>query len=186
MKGHCGRPTYRKMWVWIPSAATLKFWMHSYLTLFVKILLRRSENSFLMFQFKAKKMSGIFRCPIYLMLQLVYHPARQSQNVNQFPLIRNRGSSSLLITTLQCYQYLGCSVSRAQVNQKIFFKLAIPGLCFLYFRLFNTVDSKQMFKLNFADDWILTADLWYCKWPLYQLSHTTAPQKSVSSANSAK
>ena len=27
----------------------------------------------------------------------------------------------------------------------VFFKLAIPGLFLLYFRLFNTVDSKQMF-----------------------------------------
>ena len=41
---------------------------------------------------------------------------------------------------------------------------------FLYFCLFNTVDSKQMFN-NFADDWIQTADLWYWKQPLYQLSH---------------
>ena len=37
----------------------------------------------------------------------------------------------------------------------------IPGLFFLYFRLFNTVDSKQMFNINLADDWIRTVDLWY-------------------------
>ena len=30
-----------------------------------------------------------------------------------------------------------------------------------------------MFNINFADDWIRTADLWYRKQPLYQLSHTT-------------
>ena len=41
----------------------------------------------------------------------------------------------------------------------MFFKLAIPGLFFLYFCLFSTVDSKQMFNINFANDWILTADL---------------------------
>ena len=29
-------------------------------------------------------------------------------------------------------------------------KWAIPGLSFLYFRLFNTVDSKQMFNINFC------------------------------------
>ena len=28
---------------------------------------------------------------------------------------------------------------------------------FLYFRLFNTIDSKQMFNVNFSDDWIQTA-----------------------------
>ena len=32
------------------------------------------------------------------------------------------------------------------------FKWAIPGPFFLYFRLFNTVDSKQMFNVNFVDD----------------------------------
>ena len=41
---------------------------------------------------------------------------------------------------------------------------------FLNFRLFKTVDSKQMFNINFADDWIRSADLWYRKRPLYQLS----------------
>ena len=28
-----------------------------------------------------------------------------------------------------------------------------------------------MFKINFADDWSRTADLCYCKQPLYQLIH---------------
>ena len=42
---------------------------------------------------------------------------------------------------------------------------------FLYFRFFNTVDCKQMFNINFADDWIQTAHLGYCKQPLYQVSH---------------
>ena len=28
-----------------------------------------------------------------------------------------------------------------------------------------------MFNINFADDWIWTADLWYQKRPVYQLSH---------------
>ena len=46
---------------------------------------------------------------------------------------------------------------------------------FLYFCLFNTVDSKQMFYKNFDNDWIQTADLWYWKRPLYQLSHNHCP-----------
>ena len=35
-----------------------------------------------------------------------------------------------------------------------------------------------MFNINnfIADDWIRTADLWYQKRPLYQLSHTTTAQ----------
>ena len=32
-----------------------------------------------------------------------------------------------------------------------------------------------MFKINFVDDWIRTADLWYCKQLLYQLSHNLCP-----------
>ena len=32
-----------------------------------------------------------------------------------------------------------------------------------------------MFNLNFADDWIRTADLWNRKRPLYQLSHNHFP-----------
>ena len=46
---------------------------------------------------------------------------------------------------------------------------------FLYFHLFNTVDSKQMFNLNFADDWIRNAALWCCKQLLYQLIHNHCP-----------
>ena len=41
---------------------------------------------------------------------------------------------------------------------------------FLKFCLFNTFNRKQMFNINFADDWIRTADLWYWKQLLYQLS----------------
>ena len=32
-----------------------------------------------------------------------------------------------------------------------------------------------MFNINFAYDWIQTADLWYQKPPLYQLSHNHFP-----------
>ena len=32
-----------------------------------------------------------------------------------------------------------------------------------------------MFNIYFANDWIQTADLWYQKRPLYQLSHNHFP-----------
>ena len=46
---------------------------------------------------------------------------------------------------------------------------------FLYFRLFNTVDSKQYSIKNFASDGIRTSDLWCWKRPLCQLSHHHCP-----------
>ena len=49
---------------------------------------------------------------------------------------------------------------------------------FLYVRLFNTIDSKQMFNLNFADDWIWTADVWFSKRPLNQQSHYHCPRSN--------
>ena len=48
-------------------------------------------------------------------------------------------------------------------------------ISFLYFRLCNTVDSKQMSNINFADYGIRTADIWYRKHPLFQLSHNHRP-----------
>ena len=45
---------------------------------------------------------------------------------------------------------------------------------FLYFCLFNTVESTQMFNMNFDNEWIRTAELWYWKRLLHQLSHNTA------------
>ena len=38
----------------------------------------------------------------------------------------------------------------AGVNNSLFFKWGLPGLFFLYFCLFNTVDSKQMFNIHFC------------------------------------
>ena len=55
-----------------------------------------------------------------------------------------------------------------------FFKWPNPGLFFLYFRLFNTVDRKCLIYI-FADDWIQTTDLWSQKRLLYQLSHNHSP-----------
>ena len=45
---------------------------------------------------------------------------------------------------------------------------------FLHFSLFNTVDGKCSMTF-FADDWIWIVDLWFWKWPLYQLSHCQCP-----------
>ena len=47
---------------------------------------------------------------------------------------------------------------------------------FSSFCLFQTLDSKQMFIINFVDDCIWTSDLWF-EWPLYQLSHNRRPQQ---------
>ena len=52
-----------------------------------------------------------------------------------------------------------------------FKKVGYYQTLFLCFRLFDTVDSKQIFDIIFADDWIQTTDLWYQKRPLFQLSH---------------
>ena len=38
-----------------------------------------------------------------------------------------------------------------------------------------SINSKQMFIINIADDWIRTEDLWYWKQPLYQLSYHHNP-----------
>ena len=42
---------------------------------------------------------------------------------------------------------------------------------FLYFHLLNTFDSKLMFNINFANDWIRTPVLLHWKRPLYQQPH---------------
>ena len=61
----------------------------------------------------------------------------------------------------------------------MFFKVAHFWPLFIYFRLFNKVDNKQvnkqMFNLIFADDWSRTVDRWNQKQLLYQLSHNHYP-----------
>ena len=42
---------------------------------------------------------------------------------------------------------------------------------FHYFSSFQYSWQQALFNINFADDWIRTADLWCQKWLLYQLSH---------------
>ena len=46
---------------------------------------------------------------------------------------------------------------------------------FRYFRIFDSVDSKQMFNIKFARELIRTVDLWCQKQPLYQLGHNHCP-----------
>ena len=51
-----------------------------------------------------------------------------------------------------------------EYNNSFFWKSCLLEMCrwrplFLFFLLFNTVNSKQIFNINFAaDDWIWTAD----------------------------
>ena len=56
-----------------------------------------------------------------------------------------------------------------------FLKIAHCRPLFLYFCLFNTVESKQMFNTNFAENCIRTADIWFQKRPLCRLSHNHCP-----------
>ena len=50
---------------------------------------------------------------------------------------------------------------------------------FLFIFVFSTQLTVNKCSINFADDWIRTADLWYRKRPLYQLSHTTTAHVSI-------
>ena len=74
-----------------------------------------------------------------------------------------------------------CS-QRQSIPMYFFKKWAIPGLFFFIFRLFNThlIVNKCSIEINnFSDDRIRTADLWYWKLPLYQLSHNCCPYNYV-------
>ena len=85
---------------------------------------------------------------------------------NAHDWILNPGPLMLGVTALH-------AVPQALFIGAYFFKWAIPGLFFLYFRLFNTQLTVNKCSINFANDWIRTAGLWYRKRPLFQLSHTT-------------
>ena len=58
---------------------------------------------------------------------------------------------------------------------KFFIKCAIPGL-FSFIFVFSIHLIVNKCWINFADDWIRTADLWYWKRLLYQLSHNHCPR----------
>ena len=54
----------------------------------------------------------------------------------------------------------------------IMLKMGYSGLFFFIFVFSTVICSIQ----NFVDDWISTADLWYRKRPLCQLSHSYCPK----------
>ena len=55
-------------------------------------------------------------------------------------------------------------------GEKLYHFILMGHFLFLFSSIQDCVESKQMFNINFADDWIQTADLWFWKQPLYQLS----------------
>ena len=79
-----------------------------------------------------------------------------------------------LVTLVRCRHTRPLKIRNMHPCRQIF-KWAIPALFFLYLRLFNSVEIKQMFNIIFANDWNRTVDLWYWKRPLYQLSHNHCP-----------
>ena len=56
------------------------------------------------------------------------------------------------------------------LKESCFFKWAISGL-FFFILVFSIQLTVNKSSIKFADGWIRTADLWYRKLPLYQLSH---------------
>ena len=82
------------------------------------------------------------------------------------PMVKRNGT----LYTFKNVYVLGCFFFKKEGHSR-------PLL--IYFLLFNTVDNeledKQMFNINFADDWSQTEVLWYRNQPLYQLSHNHFP-----------
>ena len=92
---------------------------------------------------------------------------------NEFDAVNERID---LVKLVQLHVHFAVNVLLKLVSatcDQCFLQMGHSRPLFLYIRLFNAVDSKQMFNINFANDWIRTANLWYRKQPLYQLSHTT-------------
>ena len=77
----------------------------------------------------------------------------------RLPRVRVPSTPSMLFSIYICH--LNWNVKRTKINKKR------PGLA--HFK------KKQMYNINFADDWSRTADLWYGKRPLYHLSHNHFP-----------
>ena len=64
---------------------------------------------------------------------------------------------------------------QGHATNKIFFYMGHPRTLFSLFSFFQYSWQLIMFNINFVDDWIRTAGLWYQKWLLYQLSHNHCP-----------
>ena len=65
--------------------------------------------------------------------------------------------------------------STRHLAQVHFLKLCHFRCLFLYFSIFNALDSAQLFNINFADDSIWTTDLCCLKQPLFQLNPNHCP-----------
>ena len=66
------------------------------------------------------------------------------------------------------------SISWPTLLRKLFFFKNGPfPASFIFIFVFSIQLTVNKCSINFADDWIQTADLWHWKRPLYQLSHTT-------------
>ena len=86
------------------------------------------------------------------------------------------------ITHQRLTNYLQCASQFQKVN--IFFKKSgpIPASFSLFSSFLSTVDSKQIFIINIFLLVTGTADLWYRKQLLYQLSHTTTAKVVTSNS----
>ena len=60
---------------------------------------------------------------------------------------------------------------RMQIPKVFFFKNGPFPASFFFIFIFSIQLTVYKCSINFAKDWIPTADLWYWKQPLYQLSH---------------
>ena len=72
-------------------------------------------------------------------------------------------------------KYLRACVEKQDVRVWIKFRENDLRVLKNYFCLFNIVQSKPIFNVNFADDWFWTVDLWCQKRPLHLLSHNLFP-----------
>ena len=82
-------------------------------------------------------------------------------------------SSLITNTSFSLFHSLSLSLSHTHTQW------AIPGLFFLYFRLFLVQLAWNKYWIKVADNWIRTVDLWYQKRPLYQLSHNHCPHNHI-------
>ena len=64
------------------------------------------------------------------------------------------------------------------MGDKFFFKNGPFPASFFFVFVFSIQLTVNKCSIYFANDWIRTADLWYRKRPLYQLSHTTTALKN--------
>ena len=83
----------------------------------------------------------------------------------------------LKIMQLSCKNDLFTFLGNIVKFANFFFKKNGPfPASFFFIFVFSIQLTVNKCSINFADDWIRTADLWYRKRPLYQLSHTTTAQ----------